>query len=187
MLTFVVVTVCIANSRTLASGDTLPTRDLQLSIISESDFELDEFPFLHDELIPGYVQYWNGHIVSTSLPGRLVLALRIYFLPILAGISPHSWWLPFLEKLSATLIATLSVLILFVTLRRLASEQIAVIYALGTSTFSISRQALWQHGPAQLLLTLTTYRLVSGLLDKRLSGCQDCRWRGWWHAVPLTC
>src|SRR6266700_2150384 len=36
------------------------------------------------------------------------------------------------------------------------------IYALGTSSFSVSSQALWQHGPSQLALTTGLYSLIRG-------------------------
>jgi hypothetical protein len=66
-----------------------------------------------------------------------------------------------LEKLAATLITALSVLLLFFAIRRMAQDRIAwfiaLIYAFGTSGFNISSQALWQHGPSQLFLTLERF------------------------------
>jgi hypothetical protein len=166
--------VYLSNGRTLASGDTIPARYLPLSLLREFDFDLDEFTFLAAEMIPYYFQYQHGHLVSTFPPGPSLLAIPVYFFPVVAGISPYSSWLPFLEKLSATLIAALSVLLLYLTLQRLTAERIAlliaIIYALGTSTFSVSSQALWQHGPAQLLLTATIFLLVLGLRQRRFVG-----------------
>jgi hypothetical protein len=78
-----------------------------------------------------------------------------------------------LEKLSATLITALSVVLLLFTLRRLTNEKIAwylaIVYAFATSSFSSSSQALWQHGPSQLFLTLTIYWLVKGLDEAKFS------------------
>jgi hypothetical protein len=173
-LFLLVVLVYLANGRTLASGDTIPARYLPLSLLREFDFDLDEFTFLAEEVIPYYLQYQHGHLISTFPPGPPLLAIPVYFFPAVAGISPYSAWLPFLEKLSATLMAALSVLLLYFTLQRLTSERIAlliaIIYALGTSTFSVSSQALWQHGPAQLLLTATILLLVLGLRQRRFVG-----------------
>ncbi|HEY6801962.1 MAG TPA: hypothetical protein VI306_00155 [Pyrinomonadaceae bacterium] len=63
-----------------------------------------------------------------------------------------------MEKLTASFIAALSVALLFLLLRRRASESIAVLltiaYAFGTTTWVISSQALWQHGMGQLLLII---------------------------------
>ena len=44
---------------------------------------------------------------------------------------------------------------------------IAVIYAFGTSSWSVSSQALWQHGPSQLFLTFFLFCLVRGMKEER--------------------
>jgi Dolichyl-phosphate-mannose-protein mannosyltransferase len=152
-------------------GDSFPARYLPLSILREFDLDLDEFSFLHREWVDYYLQYRNGHFVSTFPVGAALLATPIYLLPVLWGISPQSPWMPFLEKSSARIIAALSVVFLYLALRRLTSARqallITLLYALGTSTFSVSSQALWQHGSAQLFLTLTIYFLVRGLHERQ--------------------
>lgn len=162
--------VYIANSRHLEWGDTIPTRYLPLSIIREFDFDLDEFPFLYTQVIPYYLQNRNGHFVSSYPVGAALLAVPFYLIPVLSGISAQSPWLPFLEKLSAAAIAVLSAFFLYLALRRLASERtsmiVTAVYALGTSTFSISGQALWQHGPSQFFLTLGLYLLLRGVQEE---------------------
>ena len=151
-------------------GDSFPARYLPLSILREFDLDLDEFSFLHREVVHYYLQYRNGHFLSTFPIGAALLATPIYLLPVLWGITPQSPWMPFLEKSAARIIAALSVLFLYLALRRLTLARhallIALVYALGTSTFSVSSQALWQHGPAQLFLTLTIYFLVRGLNER---------------------
>jgi lipopolysaccharide export LptBFGC system permease protein LptF len=52
-----------------------------------------------------------------------LLALPIYVIPVMAGMSPISPWVPTLEKLAATLITALSVLFLFWTLKELVTER----------------------------------------------------------------
>jgi hypothetical protein len=78
-----------------------------------------------------------------------------------------------LEKVSATLITAASVVIFFYALRRLTRERIAwgiaIVYAFGTSSFSMSSQALFQHGPSQLFLSLMLYCLMRGLEEPRWS------------------
>src|SRR5262249_9119422 len=87
--------------------------------------------------------------------------------------TPQTHLLIELEKVSATLITAMSVVILFLALRRLTRENIAwgiaVVYAFGTSNFSTSSQALFQHGPSQLFLALTLYCLFRGLEEPRRS------------------
>jgi hypothetical protein len=63
-----------------------------------------------------------------------------------------------MEKISAAAIGAASAALLFLLLRRQLSAPRALLltagYALGTGTWAISSQALWQHGTAELLLTL---------------------------------
>jgi len=175
------VLIYLANGRVIGSGDTLPARYLPISIVKHHTFYLDDFPVLYDETAsrkysfgrgtPYYLLNLNGHYVSKYPPGPAVLALPVYALPVMAGMPSTSKWIPHLEKLSATLITALSVLFLFWALRKLIAEKwallIAVVYAFGTSSFSISSQALWQHGPSQLFLTLALYFLVRGAEEDR--------------------
>ncbi|WP_321508349.1 glycosyltransferase family 39 protein [uncultured Methanoregula sp.] len=65
---------------------------------------------------------------------------------------------------ASALIAALSCIVLYLTLKKLVSNQIAIIstciFAFATATWSISSQALWQHGIAELLLILMIYLIV---------------------------
>ena len=47
---------------------------------------------------------------------------------------------------------------------------LTLIYAFGTSSLSVSSQALWQHGPAQLALAAALYCLVRARDDPRWAG-----------------
>ncbi len=101
------------------------------------------------------------------------MALPVYILPVLGGISPQSHLLLQLAKLAAALITALSAVFLYLGLQRITQEKIAwaitMIYAFGTSSFSSSSQALWQHGPSQLFLALALYYLIRGLEEPRFS------------------
>jgi hypothetical protein len=69
-----------------------------------------------------------------------------------------------MEKLSASIIASLSVVLLWLVLRRITSAGVALVlalaYAFGTQTWSTSSQALWQHGLGELLLASALLLLV---------------------------
>jgi hypothetical protein len=176
-LILVVVLVYLANGRSIGVGDTVPARYLPISVLREFNFDLDEFKFLYDETgrrtypfvgdLPYFLHYRDGHYFSVYPPGPALLALPLYVIPVIAGMSATSAWVVRLEKLSATLITALSVLFLFWTLRELTAERwaliIASVYAFGTSSLSISSQALWQHGPSQFCLTVALYLLVKGI------------------------
>lgn len=164
-------------------GDNEATKYLPYSIIREFDFDLDEFPVLHESVAlfksPGAivdevpesrksqkrytVAHRGGHLVGTYPPWTAVLAVPVYLPTVLKGEAANYKVVDALEKRAAALIAVLAVAVFYATVRRLTTEKVAwavtLIYALGTSTFSTSSQALWQHGPAQLFLTMVAYCL----------------------------
>jgi hypothetical protein len=168
-----VVFVYSLNNRPLTAGDTIPASYLPLSLLREFDFDLDEFPFLYEDEMPWFLQRINGRVVSAYPPWAGLLAVPVYLLPVLGGLPAQSPWIHDLEKLSATLITALSVVLLLFTLHRLTNEKIAwsvaIVYAFATGSFSSSSQALWQHGPSQLFLTLTIYWLVEAFDQPRFS------------------
>jgi hypothetical protein len=180
LLFVLVVSVYLANGRTLGSGDTLPARYLPFSLLRQGNADLDEFPWLHDEAarrgfplldgVPYFLHYRSGHYLSAYAPGPAVLAVPVYAGPVLAGV-PVDLWAPHLEKLAAALMVALSVLCVFWALGEFVGVRwalaIAVIYAFGTSSWSVSSQALWQHGPSQLFLALLLLCLVRGRHDER--------------------
>lgn len=173
LLFLLTILIYSLNDRTLWSGDTMSARYLPLSLVRELDFDLDEFPFLYESTLPYFLRSSHGHVVSGFPPWAGVLALPVYLGPALMGIDPTSPLMGDLEKRAAMLITAVSVVVLFFALRRITLLKtawfIAVIYAFGTSSFSISSQALWQHGPVQLFLTLTIFFLVKGLEFPRFS------------------
>jgi 4-amino-4-deoxy-L-arabinose transferase-like glycosyltransferase len=184
LLFLAVGSIYLANESAFWSGDTESTRYLPYSIIRELDFDLDEFPVFHEPgalfKFPGAnvdevpesqrfqrrysVTLRGGHLVGTYPPWTAVLAVPVYLPTVLRGEAANYKVVDALEKRAAALIAVLAVAVFYVTVRRLSTEKIAwavtLIYALGTSTFSTSSQALWQHGPAQLFLTLVAYCLL---------------------------
>jgi hypothetical protein len=182
LLFYAVVLIYSLNGMTLGSGDTVPARYLPLSLLRERNFDLDEFPFLYEPLVPYFLRRLNDHVVSTHPPWAAVLALPLYVLPILGGISSHAPFLAELEKASATFITACSVVVLFFAVRRITHETlawwVAVIYALATSSLSTSSQALWQHGPSQLFVALLLYCLLRGLHEPRFMG---------YAGLPLAC
>jgi Dolichyl-phosphate-mannose-protein mannosyltransferase len=173
LLFLAVVFIYNLNGRTIGAGDTVPASYIPLSILREVDFDLDEFGFLYETGLPFFLLRISGRMISAYPPWAGVLALPVYLLPVVGGLSLQSPLIYDLEKLSASLITALSVVLLLFALRRLTSERIAwfiaIVYAFGTSSFSTSSQALWQHGPGQLFLTLTIYWLVRGLEEPRFS------------------
>lgn len=155
-----------ANYRTLGASDTVPARHLPLSIIREGNFNLDEFSNLHQSPEMKGIKLTGQHYVSTYPVGAAIFALPFYFVSAIGRMPGNSWFTLELEKFSASLIVLASVIIFYFTVLRFVSRPaaliISTIYALATSSFSVSSQALWQHAPSQLCLTAALYCLVRG-------------------------
>lgn len=154
------------NGRQIGAVDTIPARLLPYSILRQGNFDLDEFTFLYAHGVPGNLIQTGGRLVSAYPPGPALLALPFYLLPVFGGVPPDSQLLGNVEKLTAAVLTALSVALMYAAIKRLEGQKMALalslIYAFGTSSFSISSQALWQHGPSQLLLAASLYCLVRG-------------------------
>jgi hypothetical protein len=174
-----------ANGRAIPSGDTYAARYQPFAILKHHTLLLDpvlalaaqgrEPPANRLERPPG-VAYWlvpmpGGHFASLY-PVVVPTLVAPLYVPAAAIVAMQGWSdrnvdvaARIMEKLAASIVTALSASLLFLALRRRTTMADAVLltiaYALGTSTWVISSQALWQHGIAQLLLT-GTILLLSG-------------------------
>lgn len=160
--------VYMVNFREISNGDPTPTVFVALSVLKDGDLYLDE---LHDYIqynkMPYYLSEQRGHVMSNYpvVPGLLAAPV---FVPavMLDMIRPEygdpSW--RFFSKTAGSVFTALSVLVLYLTLRRLIPISGAAVcsfaYAFGTASWSISSQSLWQHGPSCFLWSLLLYSLV---------------------------
>ena len=174
LIVLTIEAVYLSNGKTtLGNIDTVPARYLPFSLMREGNFDFNEFQFLfHGLIAPTVFREVHGRFFSIFTPVAGLLATPFYAVPILAGLSPESPWVAHLEKIAASTITALSALFLFLLLKGVAGARVATgltaVYAFGTSAFSISSQALWQHGPSQLLLTLGLYLLVKAGRNRSL-------------------
>ena len=122
------------------------------------DFDLAQFeqlPFIFDV---------GGTVVSNRPPGISFLSTPLYWL---FGSSSFSGAVPSLlpATTTAAIASAGSVGVLHLILRRLATPVTAIggalVFAIGSSTWSISANELWPHGPAQLFLALAVLALAS--------------------------
>jgi len=180
------------NGREISSGDTLPSRYLPLSIIREFNLNLDEFPGLYENRsdmgyrnspgysTPYYIQKINNHYYSNYSVIIPLMAVPVYILPVILRMPVNGATVDMLSKLSASLFASLSVLVLYFTLLRLTKKKTAVFgalsYAFLTSTWSIASQGLWKNCPVELFLTIAIYLLVRGIEDEKYAA---------YSAIPL--
>ncbi|HVT17697.1 MAG TPA: hypothetical protein VHQ90_16155 [Thermoanaerobaculia bacterium] len=162
----------LANLRVISEGDSVPARYLPFSLWRHGSLSLDSLSPLVTEVPPGkpfHTPYWlwrspEGHLFSVyPIVTPLLLA------PLYAPAAAQLWWRGWeqwrvadraieMEKLAAALLAAAGAGALYLLLRRRLPPRragvLAAAYALGTGTWSISSQALWQHGTAELLLIL---------------------------------
>ncbi len=156
----------LANFRWRGAGDVVGASLIPFSIVQDGDLYLDEYrdTFLAPEWTGSYER--NGHTLTKypSAPG--VLLVPFYLVPALAGVTPDDLLLHQLQKIGASFMVALSAILVLRTLQRYASRNWAVVgtlaYALGTSSMSTSSQAIWQHGPAQLFVSLGLFLLARG-------------------------
>jgi hypothetical protein len=158
-----------SNLRALASYDSVAASLIPLGLIRGDGFFLDRY----DGVFPGRTGYSivrskTGHLVSLYPPVTPLLAAPLY----LPGMflfpeetRPKSilWRLP-MEKLAASILSAASVVVIYSVLLRVASAGLALAltlaYAFGTPMWVTSSQALWQHGPATLLVALALLLLL---------------------------
>jgi hypothetical protein len=162
------------NLRTIGAADTYAARYLPLSIWKHGTLTLDPVA-LHvaqgsrPPQKPGQIgeAWWmlrtsEGHLVSMYPPVTPVLAAPLY-LPAVLYLNATDWGVQrvervgrIMEKLAASLIASISVVLMFLLLRRQTDLKtaawLALLFGWGTSTWVISSQALWMHGIGQLLV-----------------------------------
>lgn len=164
-----------SNFRQIGSGDTIPARLLPFSLLLDGSLYLDEWvqPYLQGELRHGtyFLTKAHGHWMSNYPIILPLLISPLYVAP--------AWWLSqqptrepgtiillaeTMEKLSAALIAALSAGVLYLALRKVASSEVSLlitlVYGIASSTWSISSQALWRQGLAELSFSFLLWSLL---------------------------
>jgi hypothetical protein len=165
ILLFLALTVVYhANLRPVDSGDSLPASLIPFAIVLDHSVTLDRFaPWLsgHIWYTGSVIHPAHGHFFSNFPIAGPVLVSPLYLPFAFAGLD-H--WDPaslvtlarIAQKFAATAITALSAVVLLLLLKRLTTPRwawyLTLVYALATETWSISSQALWQHGPSELAM-----------------------------------
>jgi len=155
-----------ANLRSITAGDTYPARYLPFAILQYHTVLLNPIADVAAQG-RGHGAYWlvprPGGMVISMYPVVVPVLVTPFYLPAVAYLHVRGWTAARLdrvaivmEKLSASLLAAVSVSLIYLLLRRRTTPRTALLltaaYAFGTTTWVISSQALWQHGIAELLL-----------------------------------
>ncbi|MEA2191511.1 MAG: hypothetical protein QOI73_1632 [Solirubrobacteraceae bacterium] len=112
--------------------------------------------------------YWMTHArggqLASLYPVVAPLLVAPLYLPAALLLDRDGWRQPqidraaeVMEKLSASLLAAIASLVMYLVLRREGIRwalPLALVFAFGTDTWMISSQALWQHGSGELLVAL---------------------------------
>jgi hypothetical protein len=156
----------------MSSTDTIPAILMPFSILDQHNIYFDQFwdYYNHTTNWWGTYFFWTerGHIVSAYPIITPILVTPLYVIPYigikLLGIpidmNNGTFFLLVyaMEKISAGVVAALSSVVFYLLLRQMFDRKVSliglVIYALGTSTWTIGSQGLWQHGMSELLICL---------------------------------
>ena len=171
--TLAVFVLCLliynSNCRLIAAGDTIPAGLIPFAILNHGTLNLDSYrPFPKGTW---WIQPSRGHHSSSVFPIVLPVLLTPVYVPAAIYVRiahPPPWRFATLcavmEKFSASVVTSLSVVVLLLVLRAFTTESTAILltvsYAFGTETWAISSQGLWQHGPAELFLGLALWLLT---------------------------
>jgi hypothetical protein len=171
-----------ANWRSISAGDTYPARYLPFAMWKHQTVFLDPVAKITAQG-RGRHAFWMVPVAGGSTislyPVTLPVLIAPLYLPAAAYLQWRGWadermdrMARVMEKLSASLIASLSAALLYLLLRRRAAASVALVltfaYAFGTTTWVISSQALWQHGMAQLLVIGTLLLLTARATTARV-------------------
>ena len=161
-----------ANLRPVAARDSLPAALLPFSILLDKSLRLDRFATYLREgqpVTPYYLHEEEHHSYSAYAIAQPVLLTPLY-IPLCAALNWAQWQIGdvvllarICEKLLAGALAAASAAFFFLLLDRITSRRNALLlsaaYAFGTTTWSISSQALWPHSGGGLLIVLTLLAL----------------------------
>jgi len=141
-------------------GDDIPNSLLPFALLRHGTLAMD--PVMHpwltgretDFLVPG--SHGRNLSVYPVLPG--LLAVPFYLVTAFFNPPISQGFLHDLSKLAGAAITAASVGVFYLALRDRCSPRwalwLATLYGSGSWALSVSSQALWQHGPAQLGLAL---------------------------------
>jgi hypothetical protein len=175
----VITVIYLSNGREIGAFDTVPTTLLPLSVLRGDGIHLDRFRPLFIRMwgtpTPVFITESVGHLVSLYPVGPALLAVPFYGPRVIALDRTEPGW----DRVPARAYAesrkmgkwaaTLVVALLGIALHRLlvglglanAAVPSVMACAFGSDLWSVAGQALWQHGPAALFLTLSMVFLNS--------------------------
>ncbi|HXO28509.1 MAG TPA: hypothetical protein VOA80_14265 [Thermoanaerobaculia bacterium] len=169
------------NGRVIASSDTRATRFVPFALLEAGTLRLD--PMLDVARTSRHV-YWalpaRGGGYASLFPVVAPLLVTPLYVPAAILLARQGWpreglaaASSFMEKLAASCVAAVAAGLMYLLLRRRMRPPralgLTVAFALGTETWMIGSQALWQHGTEELLLIVALLALTGPLSAARLA------------------
>lgn len=157
------------NSVGFISSDTAPASILPLALLEKHSVYLDfATGFIQSPDYSYAFRPVNGHYVSLFPIVTPVLVTPVYAVSIfLSHFIPDPYgeaWVFYFAKAASCFVAALAGVFVYLAAKELFSRRVAVIttfiFAFATSTWSVSSQALWQHGTVELLLAALLWLIL---------------------------
>ncbi len=178
LIFFIPFVIYLINGREISSGDPTPTVFVAVNLVKHGTVFLDDLrDYIPYHNTPYFVSERMGHIVSNYpvFPGLMaapVFAPFVWLGMIAPGDGDLVW--KYLSKLSGALYTALSVLGMYLALKRLISREgalgLAWAYGLGTALWPVAAQSLWQHGPSVFWWAVCFYALIRAAETERGRG-----------------
>ncbi|MGH9351579.1 MAG: hypothetical protein ACRD2G_05385 [Terriglobia bacterium] len=167
------------NFRLVRIDDSVPARLLPFSLLINHSIYLDHWvePYLASArgplrvyfVVKSHGRWVSSYPLITPLivtPLYIPAAVWLTYLPPPLRVNPaiRVSVIDLMEKISASFLAVLSALVLYLAVRRVAPLQTSLIvtlaYGVASPTWVISSQALWKHGVGELSFAFLLYALV---------------------------
>lgn len=169
-----------------AGGDTTPAELLPVAFARNGNLTFDGFPFVATD-------YWftvmNGHVISSYpiVPG--LLNFPTYLVAHLFGSRFTVADRAGLSMISASIITAVAVVFFYLSVQRFVerwSTAIAatLLFAFGTTAFSVAARGMWQHAPSLLFLNITIWCLTSEPSRARLALAGFAMGMAFWTRPP---
>ena len=157
------------------SGDTVPNELLPLTIINEQNLDFNEFlvnskydfskMISRSSGIPYFFSRVNERVISNYpiIPG--ILNLPIFFVAYVSGMDLHKNRIS-LSHITSVTVSLVSVVFIYFCLTSLCTKKntaifFTLVYALGTSVWSVASKAIWQHGPSVMFLSIALFFILN--------------------------
>ncbi len=159
--------VFLGNFRWRGSGDVVAASLQPFALLEHGHLYLDEYFTIPIDGDVSGVYRRGGHILSKYSSAAGLCLVPFDLIPGLAGVVPTDLFLHQTQKIGASFMVLLSVFFLlktlFLFLPRREAWFLALAYSFGTSALSLTSQAIWQHGPGQLALSLGLWAVLKGV------------------------